>query len=141
MQVDLPQPVGPTWKTNSPRPIFMDARSSPTEPPSYTIVTSSISTTGTSRRGAPEPARAPVLSVRVPGIRGALIPEAAGAALRLQRFLHGNRSLAGGSRVSRGGYAGRVGRSPDGGRRGGPAPEAGGTRRRGPPRPGRPRGL
>src|ERR687895_112104 len=69
MQVDLPQPVGPTRKTNSPRPIFIDARSSPTEPPSYTIVTSSISTTGTSRCGAPEPARVPVLSVRVSGIR------------------------------------------------------------------------
>ena len=34
MQVDLPQPVGPTRKTNSPRPILIDARSSPTEPPS-----------------------------------------------------------------------------------------------------------
>src|SRR5918994_2697875 len=140
MQVDLPQPVGPTRKTNSPRPIFMDARTSPTEPPSYTIVTSSISTTGTSRRGAPEPARAPVLSVRVPGIRGALIPETAGAALRLQRFLHGNRSLQGRSGLSRGGGAARVGRSPDRGRRESPAPEAAGTCRRGLPRPGRPRG-
>ncbi len=34
MAVDLPQPVGPTRNTNSPRPIFIEARSSPTEPPS-----------------------------------------------------------------------------------------------------------
>ena len=34
MQVDLPQPVGPTRNTNSPRPIVIEARSSPTEPPS-----------------------------------------------------------------------------------------------------------
>src|SRR4051794_21187280 len=51
MHVDLPQPVGPTRKTNSPRPIRSDTRSTPTEPPSYSLVTSRNSTTGTSRRG------------------------------------------------------------------------------------------
>src|SRR4051794_12494106 len=51
MQVDLPQPVGPTRKTNSPRPIRSETRSTPTEPPSYSFVTSRNSTTGTSRRG------------------------------------------------------------------------------------------
>src|SRR3954454_11462676 len=51
MQVDLPQPVGPTRKTNSPRPIRSETRSTPTEPPSYSLVTSRNSTTGTSRRG------------------------------------------------------------------------------------------
>src|SRR5437763_6475289 len=49
MQVDLPQPVGPTRNTKSPRPIRIDTRSSPTDPPSYTFVTSSNSTTGTLR--------------------------------------------------------------------------------------------
>ena len=33
MQVDFPQPVGPTRKTNSPRPMLIDAPSSPTDPP------------------------------------------------------------------------------------------------------------
>src|SRR3954465_8761964 len=51
MHVDLPQPVGPTRKTNSPRPMRIDTRSTPTEPPSYSFVTSRNSTTGTSRRG------------------------------------------------------------------------------------------
>src|SRR4051794_5960394 len=51
MQVDLPQPVGPTRKTNSPRPIRIEIRATPTEPPSWSFVTSRNSTTGTSRRG------------------------------------------------------------------------------------------
>ena len=34
MQVDLPQPVGPTRKTNSPRPIRMLADCTATDPPS-----------------------------------------------------------------------------------------------------------
>ena len=33
-QVDLPQPVGPTRKTNSPRPMRMEADWTATEPPS-----------------------------------------------------------------------------------------------------------
>jgi hypothetical protein len=49
MHVDFPQPVGPTRKTKSPRPIRIDTRSRPTLPPSYTFVTSSNSTTGTLR--------------------------------------------------------------------------------------------
>src|SRR5215211_579739 len=48
MHVDLPQPVGPTRKTNSPRPMRSEKRSIATEPPSYTFVTSSSSTTGMS---------------------------------------------------------------------------------------------
>ena len=34
MQVDLPQPVGPTRKTNSPRPMRIEAACTATEPPS-----------------------------------------------------------------------------------------------------------
>src|SRR3954453_19163915 len=68
MQVDLPQPVGPTRKTNSPRPIRSETRSTPTEPPSYSFVTSRNSTTGTSRRGFG--VRAGVFSLVRAGIAG-----------------------------------------------------------------------
>src|SRR3954452_14319697 len=68
MQVDLPQPVGPTRKTNSPRPIRNETRSTPTEPPSYSLLTSRNSTTGTSRRGFGF--RAGVFSLVITGIAG-----------------------------------------------------------------------
>src|SRR5918999_3347163 len=84
MQVDLPQPVGPTRKTNSPRPIRVDTPSRPTEPPSYTLVTSRNSTTGTPlacegrRRGC----------VSAVAMRRSISSGGRRETLRLQGFLH-----------------------------------------------------
>src|SRR4051812_44122771 len=85
MQVDLPQPVGPTRKTNSPRPIRSDTRSTPTEPPSYSLVTSRNSTTGTSRRGFGF--RAGVFSLVMTGIAGYRDSGSSPVFLGLQRVL------------------------------------------------------
>src|SRR4051794_22508572 len=85
MQVDLPQPVGPTRKTNSPRPIRIETRSTPTEPPSYSLVTSRNSTTGTSRRGFGF--RAGAFSLVRAGIAGYRNSGSAPLFLALQRTL------------------------------------------------------
>src|SRR3954451_2880602 len=85
MQVDLPQPVGPTRKANSPRPIRSDTRSTPTEPPSYSFVTSRNSTTGTSRRGFGF--RAGVFSLVMTGIAGYRDTGSIALCLGLQRTL------------------------------------------------------
>src|SRR3954470_8746459 len=85
MQVDLPQPVGPTRKTNSPRPIRIEMRSTPTEPPSYSLVTSRNSTTGTSRRGFGF--RAGAFSLVRAGIAGYRNSGSAPLFLALQRTL------------------------------------------------------
>src|SRR3954451_2534036 len=85
MQVDLPQPVGPTRKKNSPRPIRSDTRSTPTEPPSYSLVTSRNSTTGTSRRGFGFSAA--VFSLVITGIAGYRDTESRAVCLGLQRTL------------------------------------------------------
>src|SRR3954447_16582740 len=85
MQVDLPQPVGPTRKTNSPRPIRSETRSTPTEPPSYSLVTSRNSTTGTSRRGFGF--RAALFSLVITGIAGYRDTESKSVCLGLQRTL------------------------------------------------------
>src|SRR3954468_6167447 len=85
MQVDLPHPVGPTRKTNSPRPMRIDTRSTPTEPPSYSLVTSRNSTTGTSRRGFGF--RAGVFSLVITGIAGYRNSGSRALFLALQRSL------------------------------------------------------
>src|SRR5918992_5525880 len=84
MQVDLPQPVGPTRKTNSPRPMRIEAPSRPTEPPSYTFVTSRNSTTGTPVRGARRRSGC-VLAV---AMRRSISSDARRETLRVQGFLH-----------------------------------------------------
>src|SRR5918999_4417679 len=84
MQVDLPQPVGPTRKTNSPRPMRIVAPSRPTEPPSYTFVTSRNSTTGTPVWGA----RRRSGSVRAVAMRRSISNDARRETLRVQAFLH-----------------------------------------------------
>src|SRR6059058_6221601 len=85
MQVDLPQPVGPTRKTNSPRPIRIEMWSTPTEPPSYSFVTSRNSTTGTSRRGFGF--RAGVFCLVITGIAGYRDTDSRALCLGLQRTL------------------------------------------------------
>src|ERR671918_246327 len=84
MQVDLPQPVGPTRKTNSPRPIRIEAPSRPTEPPSYTFVTSRNSTTGTPVVGALRRSG----SVLAVAMRRSISSDARRETLRVQGFLH-----------------------------------------------------
>src|ERR1700760_4256330 len=49
IRVDLPQPVGPTRKTNSPRPTDIETRSSAMWPPGYTLVTPFSSMIGARR--------------------------------------------------------------------------------------------